>query len=337
MVVLDNRRLRAQHSETMMCLTTLDNRAAGKVSNWSKSRSARPFWGRRSALIDYHVNMVAPEMARRGTPIKTPIKSADYLPPWEQGFRFWECVTWEHVLADALQLIEKHRNDRLCVQWARKHKVKTRIIEPTGHLVGGAEAVVRFAASRVYKNVEPEAMDSLVEQLMADEYLYPPFLNGELNVKYSKQAKKLAVAVKKTYGEVTLPGEEAVAAPGVVPESHLPSEVPLDRRPTALDIMTDEELARALDQALARVNRISTDDANYVRYMSYLDACKLERVHRQASETENFEIAPDTPEEEGSYVRAAITNLPEPDEEPALLPDGRPRFRDFPEDTPESI
>lgn len=178
---LDNRRLLAQHNEVHICLSVMRKHfELGKPSGWSNGPQAKPFHGKRSALIEYHDKMVVPELERRGMNHRSPI--APHLfpayPGPEYGHRFWDCVTWRMVLRDCRHLLEKHRNDTAIVESARLRGVKTRVVIPTGHSIEAIHLVMERAICKVFGiEMADYRVNEVKGELMAERLLDAPVLS----------------------------------------------------------------------------------------------------------------------------------------------------------------
>jgi hypothetical protein len=176
MECLDDRRLNAQHNELHVCLAVLDRRykaAQGlpvKLGGWANHPQATRWLGKRSALFEYHNDIVLPACRLRwpnspkyGDPDHVLFREDD-LPPEERGFRFWWEVTWEEVLVDIRHLIEKHSRDNAFVDLHRRNGTRTNRVRPRGHNARAIVAVLHRAISHIY-GLDPDDTEQL--QLVA--------------------------------------------------------------------------------------------------------------------------------------------------------------------------
>ncbi len=181
---LDDRRLLGQHSEAHVLMSVLEKDANGEAAGWIATPQAQLWIGKRSAIIDYHDNILLPEMRRRGWPSgslkhhASPMPGEDTLPESERYFIFWSCVTWDQILYDCRHLIEKHRNDAEMVRLAKRHGVKTRIIKPRGHSAKSIVYVFHLSISRVYNIplTDTETLQRTALRLTRERMLDPPKL-----------------------------------------------------------------------------------------------------------------------------------------------------------------
>jgi hypothetical protein len=148
----------------------------GKPSGWSNGPQAKPFHGKRSALIEYHDDMVVPELERRGMNHRSPIKPHLFpaYPGPEWGHKFWDCVTWREVLRDIRHLFEKHRNDVAAVAIARRDRRKTRIVIPTGHSEEAMYLIMERAICKVFDLESADYEVNVVMRRLMNERLLDP-------------------------------------------------------------------------------------------------------------------------------------------------------------------
>lgn len=174
--VLDDRRLVAQHNEAHICLTVVTKfQRTGRHSGWSSSPSARPFIRKRGGLLDYHDNMLLPELARRGFNHHSPINPG--FIPHDETAKFWDLVTWDMVLKDCRHLFEKWEREENYVAYAKANDIKTRVIAPRGHHPELLRSIFHLAISHVFgiSKSDEQGLRVKGEELLSEQLLTGPF------------------------------------------------------------------------------------------------------------------------------------------------------------------
>lgn len=179
MQCLDNRRLVAQNVETHICISVLQKAAFGRPSGWSNGEQARPFKGKRGALVDYHDNMVVPELLSRGFNHKSPLSKIilSSIPLHEQEHRFWSCITWDMVLRDCRHLLEKWYREEDYVDYCEATGKKTRIVRPQGHNPELVRLLFHQSIHKVFhlSSNDEQGLRRKGQELLAQPLLTAPF------------------------------------------------------------------------------------------------------------------------------------------------------------------
>jgi len=148
----------------------------GKPRGWANGPQCVPWRDRRSAIIDYHDNIIVPELARRGGNHKSPVIAESTLPKAERGFRFFHTITWEQILRDCRHLFEKWDNDFAIVEHAQATGTKTRVVIPKGYNRDLTWLVFLRAISHVFDidRTDVKTLATKASELRRDLQLDPP-------------------------------------------------------------------------------------------------------------------------------------------------------------------